>query len=362
MTFIAAHERRGQPLLFLGLLVLGWVLIRVVTWEAPWPDAIKLTNIHQLPAEPEAGQKRPANNEAALRSSEMQNALSGPLTRMVRSNLLKPGPNRLTPLDAVNATNDEPQASVPLPFVAVAGSMKTGVSGQASSQPAHTLSPDEFDPEGSSRWRLDGWLYLRDGATGASEGGTRPVSYGASQAGMVLSFRLKDGVRAYARATHALVPDGDSEAALGLSIRPFPTLPVTAHVEGRARRHELGTELRPSAFLAGGMDRVTLPFDFKGSAYTQVGVVGGDFATAFVDGSVRLERPVARFDLGEIRVGAGGWGGAQRDAERLDFGPSIVIVTQIAEAPVRVETDYRIRVAGRAEPGSGLTLTVIGGF
>ena len=38
----AVARRQGQPVLFLGLLLAGWCLLRVLTWESPWPQALGL--------------------------------------------------------------------------------------------------------------------------------------------------------------------------------------------------------------------------------------------------------------------------------------------------------------------------------
>ena len=43
-------RRQGQPVLFLALLLAGWCLLRIVTWENPWPlnsvlsEPFRLTN------------------------------------------------------------------------------------------------------------------------------------------------------------------------------------------------------------------------------------------------------------------------------------------------------------------------------
>ena len=36
MSDRAVEARRGQPLLFLGLLLIGWLLIRAISWQSPW--------------------------------------------------------------------------------------------------------------------------------------------------------------------------------------------------------------------------------------------------------------------------------------------------------------------------------------
>ncbi len=64
----------------------------------------------------------------------------------------------------------------------------------------------------------------------------------------------------------------------------------------------------------------------------------------------------------DLRAGAGAWGGAQEDAARLDIGPSASVSFQLGEGRGRLAADYRIRVAGDAEPSSGPALTLSAGF
>ena len=90
--------------------------------------------------------------------------------------------------------------------------------------------------------------------------------------------------------------------------------------------------------------------------------VGGSFATAFVDGQGRVERPLGRFGEAEVSAGAGAWGGAQKGAARLDIGPTAAVTFRLGEARGRLAADYRFRLAGNAEPRSGPALTVSAGF
>ena len=123
-----------------------------------------------------------------------------------------------------------------------------------------------------------------------------------------------------------------------------------------------GTEVRPAIFAVTEVPQMRLPLSVRGEAYVQAGYVGGDFATAFVDGQARLERQVARFGDSELTGGAGVWGGAQKGAARLDVGPTAGLSFRLGEARGHVAADYRFRVAGDAQPASGPALTVSAGF
>ena len=104
-----------------------------------------------------------------------------------------------------------------------------------------------------------------------------------------------------------------------------------------------------------------------GCAFRQVstcaaGYVGGAGATAFVDGQVRIERHLARIGRGELRLGLGGWGGAQKDANRLDLGPTATLDFPIGSVQGRLSADWRLRAAGNAAPNTGPAITLSAGF
>lgn len=218
----------------------------------------------------------------------------------------------------------------------------------------------------ASRWSGDAWVFLRESGAQSASGSPLPPSYGASQLGAVLRFRLAQNnalhPAAYVRVSHALVKRGESEAAAGLSLRPIAGLPVTAHAEMRLTERPDENEIRPAAFLVAGGEGAGLPLGLTARAYVQTGYVGGRHATAFADGQLVADRKVARSDLVELRAGAGAWGGAQRGAARFDLGPSASLVAKVGETPVRLSADYRLRVAGDAEPGASAALTLSTGF
>jgi len=224
--------------------------------------------------------------------------------------------------------------------------------------PATNAKPD--------RWRVDGWLVLREGSGSLSTAGDRPSSYGASQAGAVLAYRLAPHDRhdpaAYARVSTALVSGGETEGAAGLRIRPVAALPVNLHAEVRVTQYPDHTEIRRAAFASAGLPETKLPFDFQTEGYAQAGYVTGDFATGFVDGRVTVGRKIEEIDSTTFDAGLGVWGGAQRDAARLDVAPRLQATLQVGGAPARLSADYRIRVAGAAEPRNGVAFTLSTGF
>jgi hypothetical protein len=57
--------------------------------------------------------------------------------------------------------------------------------------------------------------------------------------------------------------------------------------------------------------------------------------------------------IGPVEVGAGAWGGAQPGAARLDMGPQASFRIPVGRTGIRASAEWRFRVAGDAEPGSG---------
>lgn len=120
--------------------------------------------------------------------------------------------------------------------------------------------------------------------------------------------------------------------------------------------------LRPAAFLSGGVEAAPLAAGITARGYAQAGYVGGRDATAFADGSLAAEKPVWRGPHALLTTGGGAWGGAQRGAARLDLGPTASLRFRLGDAIARLSADYRLRVAGNAEPASGAALTLSAGF
>ena len=224
----------------------------------------------------------------------------------------------------------------------------------------------------ASRWRFDSWLLLRPGGAGVVGGGPGSSSYGASQAGAVVRYRLDPDSdhrpAAYLRATQAFAAGNERELSAGLAARPVPSIPIAVHSEVRLTQADGGGgSVRPAAFAVTDLPPVNLGNRVEARGHAAAGYVGGDFATTFVDGQARVDRELARFDLGTvhastIHAGAGAWGGAQKGAARLDVGPAARLEIAIGETSARLAVDYRVRVAGQSAPGSGIAVTLATGF
>lgn len=363
-------SRKGKPVIALVAVLAAWVLARAMLWQSPFPQ---LPDVAPLLASTDRG----GGIEEFAPSRTVDDRMVPPMLSVVQPSW---SPSQSTPVGA-DYVLDEVPYSPPEPLEFVAGHQLMYLSAlrrvPIPPEVAHMMRQSAVGPGGPSRtqvvqekreldrWSLDTWLFQRPGGSGNTSG-PLPSTYGASQAGAVLRYQLnpesKRNASAFLRLTTALDQQRDREAALGVSARPIAKLPVSALAEVRLRQSSRGTEIRPAALAVTEVAPIELSSTTRAEFYAQGGYVGGDFATGFADGQVRVTREVGDFDLGEFRVGAGAWGGAQRGAARLDIGPTASLDVKVGDTPARLAVDYRLRVAGDAEPGSGVALTLSTGF
>lgn len=223
-------------------------------------------------------------------------------------------------------------------------------------------TPAEARP---ARLSGDSWLLWRGGS--AVAGPPTGPTYGRSQAGAVIRYRLLAGhahvPEVYTRATRTLEGSPQTEFAAGLSLRPLIRVPLAVAAEARVTETASGRELRPAAFAVAQLPPLALPFGLQGEAYVQGGYVGGSFSTPFVDGQARIDGRLVQIQNDDyVRLGLAAWGGAQEGAARLDVGPSAALAFNIGDARARIAVDYRVRVAGKAAPADGPAVTFSAGF
>ncbi|MBB3939425.1 hypothetical protein GGR39_001065 [Novosphingobium fluoreni] len=217
------------------------------------------------------------------------------------------------------------------------------------------------------RWSMDAWTLLRKSGGRVPRAGTLPATYGASQAGAVLRYRIAmDDPRrptAYLRTTSSVGAINETTAALGLSARPIPRLPVVAALEGRVTAQGGSRRVQPVAMAVTELPPIPLPGALRAEAYGQAGYVAGRYATPFADGQLRVDRSLLTVGRVEARAGGGVWGGIQKGASRVDAGPGATVSMPLTSKVFgRLAVDWRFRVAGNAEPGSGPAVTVAAGF
>ena len=206
------------------------------------------------------------------------------------------------------------------------------------------------------RIQLTMWAMLRSrqdltGATSLASGGT----LGGSQAGARLFYNFSPDLAAVVRSSSEVNRRG-GELAAGIRARPLRSIPVWVTAERRQRLGRYGGGRNAFALFAetGLYDR-PLPWGFTLDGYAQAGIVGFHSRDLFADGGATISRPLFR----QFSGGFGVWGGVQPGLYRVDAGPRL---TMKVRRNVCVHLDWRQRVAGNAEPGSGPVLTLAGDF
>ncbi len=374
---------RGHPLVALLAVLGGWVGGRAATWEAPGaaafqapagviaaqdhagyasdpqggPQSLPQSLPFSAPAYPEA--YRPIYG-APYAIPSLRYILAGPAAGAA--------PGYLSAREATGPSYPTFTARHLGDDFALGDSLPRFYAPEPAGMAAAAVPRAEPAPAKPRRWSADAWALLRRDGTGApASPGALPATYGASQAGAVLRYRLSLASRyrptAYMRTTSTLGLMQETSAALGLSARPLPGLPVIAAVEARLTDQGGKRRFQPAAMAVTQLPWFALPAGFRGEAYAQAGYVAGRYATPFADGQFRADRPLVTLGKIETRLGAGVWGGAQKGAGRLDAGPSASIAMPLARGTSgRVALDWRFRLVGKAVPDSGPAVTLSAGF
>lgn len=368
---------RGQPVVALALVMTSWVAARAMLLQADVPaDLVPQVDRGSFAqAVPLSPAKAPAASLVSpVDAPEWHPPIAAPATdRPPAAPSFQPPPTA-----ARMAPPPTPPALVPVRTAG--GSLSLWMAAVArlplppfgdGAAPAPLAAPfpvrsREVTAPGR-RWSADGWVMLRRGGNQALGPGPVGSTYGASQAGAVLRYRLAPSSphrpTAFLRATAALNRSHDREAALGISARPLAGVPVTLAAEARLTDDRSRLQVRPAIAMITELPPFTLPLGIRGEAYLQAGYVAGKGATAFADGQVRADRRVLALGRAELRAGGGAWGGIQDGASRLDVGPSATVGLPLGrDVSARLGLDWRFRVAGTAAPESGPAITLSAGF
>lgn len=216
------------------------------------------------------------------------------------------------------------------------------------------------EPKKHSRWSASAWALWRPGEkVGAGTGATLPL-YGGSQAGARMAYRVNraKALDIYVRASTPLVARTGKEVALGASIQPIKGVNAAIAVEQRIRLDGEGKRTAPAIFAYGGFGPHKVG-SFEAEGYAQGGIVGVKERIPFADGAVTVRKTIATLGNSPVHLGGGIWGGAQKGASRLDIGPRVSADIPVSDKRrVRVALDWRQRIGGEANPGSGLALSI----
>jgi hypothetical protein len=329
---------KGAPLRFAGAVIGGWVVGRVVALSpVPLPEkTLGLAPVRAAAPIERPGGMRFEPMAPRVRSIEDTSRSAAPAHAGVATALPRPVlPGRAAPQEITESSErpliaQQVERPVSPPLLPV----------RAGADPA------------APRLAIDGWLVARPSGDTLAFG-----QLGGSQAGARLTYAVdRDRRIALSARISAPLAGRGREAGLGIDIRPGAA-PVHLLFEQRFALD--GGKSRPAVtIIAGGS--TALPARLRVDVYAQGGAVwrrGG-----FADGAAVASRTVAEHAAARLELGGGLWGAAQRRLGRLDVGPSAALIAPVAGKTLRLQLDYRLRVAGKARPGSGPALTLGGSF
>lgn len=194
---ILESRSRGQPLLALVLIVGGWIGARALAWDHALEREQAILRAQAAPSPALLSAPRRALTTATTANAgELTSAPGGPLRPLLPQVDLAPAPSWLASLPPA-PTGPLP----PDPALSTTGQRIAAVGGHhalwlaaTALMPLPPLGLRELDRTAAAvparRWSADGWLLLRPNPDGIITPGPLPGTYGASQAGAVVRYRL----------------------------------------------------------------------------------------------------------------------------------------------------------------------------
>jgi hypothetical protein len=197
------------------------------------------------------------------------------------------------------------------------------------------------------------WVLVRQNSLGPrlAEHG----QLGGSQAGIRVYLPIGDGVRLTGRLSTPLSGAG-KDASVGFAFRR-ESIPIELLLERRVAFDRLGRNAF-AATLVSNFASKKLVKGWEAEGYGQAGMVGLRQRYLFADGALQLRREIGQVGKARLLLGGGLWAATQKGASRLDAGPSVSLRLK----NVGLSLEWRQRLAGKAEPQSGPSLTLSSSF
>lgn len=339
----------GRPVRFFLMLCIGWTGMRLFGTIASSPPTPVIAPAPSMAAWVSASTKKDAKRRAIMIAAEANTST-----------------NQLLPHNTIRSFRPSPTFYSVAPL-SIAWSMHPAAYNQSHhavlTKPTASLAiaVSPASPMGDNRWQGSAWLLWRSGG-GSSADLATVGRLGGSQAGARLDFdltpRSSGRLAGYGRVTTALQSPTAPETAIGLSYQPMRHLAVSLAAE---RRIALDAEARHAfaLFLVGGFGPAPVAGPIEASLYAQTGMVGLHKRDPFIDGKLSLLAPIKDSPL---HIGLSLSGGVQPHVERLDIGPEIQFRLPLPAIAARIGIEWRERVAGQANPASGLAVTLAADF
>lgn len=218
------------------------------------------------------------------------------------------------------------------------------------------------------RWRMEAYSFLRsDGA--ALVPADRPL-LGGGQSGARIGYTVHPladrPLELFARFNITqdwfAFDDGNAQAAFGAAWYPLgrkaPSISAERIVAGG--RNSRNTWAGRIAGGAAHVANVKIPFDL--SVYAEAGIAGLQRGDLFAGGQAYVLWPLMEANRTRATLGTGIWASVQdggtTSLSRLELGPSAQMTHRIGDGAIELRAEYRVRVAGNVEPGSGPSLTL----
>ena len=220
------------------------------------------------------------------------------------------------------------------------------------------------------RWSGEAYALLRNAGTTPLGAAASPV-LGGSQSGGNLAYTFNPLDRRPIAITARLNAATDAagrtdprtaQAAIGVRWQALRQLSISA--ERLVSAGELARDDWTLRLAAGSDGALPGPLKARYSAYGEAGAIAnGDL---FIGAQGKALVPLLNWGPASISAGPGVWGSLQQaggqSVGRLDLGPSASVRLTKGRLALEISADYRQRIAGKAEPGSGPALTLSTGF
>lgn len=337
-----ARPGHGRPLRFVALVMMGWIAMRILIL---WPQTGSLGRAIE--------QAVPLPHMALSSAAPPAVVPSVPMRTPVHVVSALPGPAPAPPSApaVLRLARNVPPGRVQFAMLSLIGFGPTlAVPGQdaawAPYAPGHAAAP------AARPLRIDGsaWLLSRSGANGGAG------RLGGSQAGARLRLAVPGTALAAATTLSAPLDSAGKEARIGVEWQPTRA-PVRVVADQRVALDD-GTRGGPELALVAGINPVPVGGGLTLEGYGQGGAIARDRIEPYADVALRVTRTGPKLGRAKISLGAGLWAGAQREAQRVDIGPTLVTDIPVGDRHLRLAVDWRQRVGGGAAPGSGPALTL----